>query len=276
MSKNLVKRCLQEDLRTRGDITTRATISTEQAGEAIIKAKAEGVIAGQNIARWVFESLDKKCQYGIEVEDGKEVKAGDVIARISGKTWVILVGERSALNIMGRSSGIATLTAQYVRAVDGTKAKISETRKTAPGLRYLDKEAVRVGGGVNHRKGLHDAFLIKENHIAAAGGISAAIVACREYREKWYRYRIIVEVRNMEEYREALEAKPERILLDNMTTEELRTCVEVAHESVELEASGGVTLETVRGIAETGVDFISVGALTHSAGVLDLSLLIVA
>jgi nicotinate-nucleotide pyrophosphorylase (carboxylating) len=175
---------------------------------------------------------------------------------------------------MGRCSGIATLTSTYVKAVEGTGAKITETRKTAPGLRYLDKAAVVTGGGINHRYALYDAFLIKENHIAAAGGIVPAIEACHAFRARHGRFRIMVEATSFDEYKLALSANPDRILLDNMTPEELVACAAEPHGDVELEATGGITLENVRCYAETGVDYISVGALTHSVKVLDLSLLV--
>ncbi|NQU04786.1 MAG: carboxylating nicotinate-nucleotide diphosphorylase, partial [Calditrichaeota bacterium] len=194
--------------------------------------------------------------------------------RIKGKLWAILVAERTALNILGRCCGIATLTDKYVKAVEGTEAKITETRKTAPGLRYLDKAAVLVGGGVNHRYALHDAFLIKENHIKGAGGIVEAISACKDFRAKWGRFRIMVEATGMDEYMLALSAEPERILLDNMTPNQLKACVDVSHANIELEATGGITLDNIRSYAETGVDFISIGALTHSVKALDLSLLL--
>lgn len=274
VAKAIIHRALREDLGKRGDITTKATVPSDQTGSAIIVAKAEGVIAGQEIAAGVFKDVEKTTGYKILVEDGEYVKPGEEIAHIKGKLWVILVGERTALNILGRCSGIATATAAYVRAVDGTNVKISETRKTAPGLRYIDKAAVVAGGGVNHRYALHDAFLIKENHIAVVGGIVEAIQVCKDYREKYGSYRIIVEARNLDEFRLALSANPDRILLDNMTTDELRTCVLERTGEIELEASGGITLDNVRMYAETGVDYISVGALTHSVKALDLSLLI--
>jgi nicotinate-nucleotide pyrophosphorylase (carboxylating) len=213
-------------------------------------------------------------KYEILVPDGETAQPGAEIACIKGKTWVILAGERTALNILGRCSGIATLTRAFVDAVAGTGCKISETRKTAPGLRYLDKAAVKVGGGVNHRYALYDAFLIKENHVAAAGGIAKAIQACKTFREQQGRFRIMVETRDLNEYLEALAGKPDRILLDNMTPDELMECVAVPHEGIELEASGGITLSNVRSYAETGVHYVSVGALTHSVKALDLSLML--
>ena len=274
VAKTIIRRALREDLGKRGDITTRATIPSELEGEAVIIARGSGVIAGQRIAEGVFHALEKSVQYTILVPDGERVETGVEIARINGRLWAILVGERTALNILGRCSGIATLTDRFVRAVAGTDAKISETRKTAPGLRYLDKAAVVAGGGVNHRYALHDAFLIKENHIEAAGGIVEAIEACKTFAEKHGRFRVMVEARDMKEYKLALSAKPDRILLDNMTPDQLDECVGIPHKDIELEASGGITLDNVREYGETGVDYISVGALTHSVKALDLSLLV--
>ncbi len=275
VAKAIVRRALREDLGDRGDITTRATVPTKQEGKATIVAKDTGIVAGQRISEWVFESLEKNIHYKILVEDGELVEPKTEIAHISGKLWAILAGERTALNLMGRASGIATLTNRYVNEISGTSANITETRKTAPGLRYMDKAAVRTGGGVNHRYALYDAFLLKENHIAAIGGITAAINACREYSDKFGKYRVICEVENWDEYQEALTAKPDRILLDNMTPDQIRNCVQARVGDIELEASGGITLENVRVYAEAGVDFISIGALTHSVKVMDLSLLIV-
>ncbi|NQU04995.1 MAG: carboxylating nicotinate-nucleotide diphosphorylase [Calditrichaeota bacterium] len=274
VAKTIIRRALREDLGKRGDITTRATIPSDTVGEAVIIAREGGIIAGQRIAEGVFKAVESSLLYRIIVPDGKSVEPGTEIARIKGKFWAILVAERTALNILGRCCGIATLTDKYVKAVAGTKAKITETRKTAPGLRYIDKASVLVGGGVNHRYALHDAFLIKENHIKGAGGIVEAIKACKDFRAKWGRFRIMVEATDLDEYKLALSAEPERILLDNMTPDQLKACVDVSHANIELEATGGITLDNVRGYAETGVDFISIGALTHSVKALDLSLLL--
>ncbi len=275
VAKAIARRALREDLGKHGDITTRATVPTNQTGEAVIIAKNIGVIAGQMISEWVFQSLEKSINYEILVQDGSQVEFGTEIAKISGKLWAILAGERTALNLIGRASGIATLTRRYVTAVEGTGASISETRKTAPGLRYMDKAAVKTGGGVNHRYALYDAFLLKENHIAAIGGITQAIEACCKYSDRYGKYRVMCEARNWDEFHEALSAKPDRILLDNMTPDQIRECVKARDGNIELEASGGITLENVREYGETGVDFISIGALTHSVSALDLSLLII-
>lgn len=281
-AKAVIRRALREDLRGRVDITTRACVPSNRQGGAVIIAKAGGIIAGQALAAEVFRMAAGKgaarkgalVNYQAVIPDGATVDAGTVVARLGGVLWVILVGERTALNILGRCSGIATMTHAFVNAVAGTGARICETRKTAPGLRYLDKAAVRVGGGVNHRFGLYDAFLIKENHIAAAGGIRPAIEACRAFADRWGRFKIMVEARNLDEFRQAQAARPDRILLDNMSPEEIRACVKERVEGIALEATGGVNLTNVRAFAETGVDFISIGALTHSAPALDLSLLI--
>jgi nicotinate-nucleotide pyrophosphorylase (carboxylating) len=281
VAKTIIRRALREDLGMRGDITSLATVPAEQKSSAVIIAKSPGVVAGQKIAEEVFKSLDKSIRYEAVISDGAQAEAGTVVARIKGRTQAILTGERTALNILGRCCGIATATRRYVEAVAGTGAKICETRKTAPGLRYLDKAAVVVGGGVNHRFALYDAFLIKENHVAAAGGIRKAIEACRASKTGGGRLKVMVEARDHEEFLEALRARPDRILLDNMTPEQIRECVEKSAKvrksesaRVELEATGGITLENVRSYAETGVDFISIGALTHSVKVMDLSLLL--
>lgn len=274
VAKTIIKRALKEDLRDRGDITTLATVPQKQSGKAKIIARQDGVIAGQAIAEGVFTMIDQQLKYSVKAADGDRVKSGDIIAVLKGKMWVILAGERTALNCLGRCSGIATLTHQYVSAIDGTTTRITETRKTAPGLRYFDKASVKAGGGVNHRIGLYDAFLIKENHITAIGGTAKAIKACQDYAGRFGKFKVMVEAENYDQYLEAIEAKPDRVLLDNMTPDEIRKCVETDHGEIELEATGGITLENIREYAETGVDFISIGALTHSVKNFDLSLLV--
>ncbi len=274
VAKTIIRRALKEDLRDRGDITTRAIVPVAQTGSAFIISKADGVIAGQKVAAGVFEMLDKSVKYKILIPDGASVAKGTKIAQIIGKMWVILAGERTALNILGRCGGVATFTNKFVQAVEGTGARITETRKTAPGLRYLDKGSVIAGGGVNHRYGLWDAFLIKENHIAAIGGIVEAINACQEYSAKYGRFKVMVEAEDFDEFKLAVSAAPDRILLDNMDVEQIKRCVEYPHETIELEATGGINLNNVRSYAETGVDFISLGTLTHSVVNLDLSLLV--
>ncbi len=275
--KAIIRRALVEDLGSRGDITTSATVPAGQKAQAVIIAKSNGVIAGQLVASEVFKSLDKKLKYTFLKADGEYVEAGTEITKISGLTAAILSGERSALNLMGRCCGIASMTMEYVEAIAETKAKVGETRKTAPGLRYLDKASVRIGGGVNHRYALYDAFLIKENHVAAAGGISKAVAACRESVWGRRRVRVMVEVRDFGEFQEALAAKPDRIMFDNMTPEEILYCrlsMLEDDESIEFEATGGITISNINDYAESGVGYISIGALTHSVKVMDLSLLL--
>jgi len=277
--KAIIRRALVEDVGVRGDVTTAATVPQNQKTTAAIIAKSAGVVAGQKVAAEVFKSLDKTIKYEECASDGDYVAKGTVIAMIKGKTAAILTGERTALNLIGRCCGIATATRAFAEALAGTNAKVCETRKTAPGLRFLDKAAVRVGGGVNHRYALYDAFLIKENHVAAAGGIALAIKACRTSKAGGGKLRVMVEARNREEFLEALSAAPDRILLDNMTPEQIRECAELnrwsnSRKKPELEATGGITLSNARSYAETGVDYVSVGALTHSVTVMDLSLLI--
>ena len=218
--------------------------------------------------------MDKSTSYKILIRDGSKVESGQKIAQIEGMVWSILSGERTALNILGRCCGIASLTNAYVREIEGTNAKITETRKTAPGLRYLDKASVISGGGVNHRYGLFDAFLIKENHITAVGGIVEAIEACKSFSKEYGKFRIMVEAESFDEFQLAQSASPQRVLLDNMSPTEIKRCVENLKESIELEATGGITLINVREYALTGVDYISIGALTHSVMIMDLSLII--
>ncbi len=274
--RNLVRRALREDLGVLGDITSQATIPAGHNSTAVIIAKSNGIIAGQPVSREVFRTVDKKLKYEIIVSDGEKVQFGQTIAEIKGSTRSILAGERTALNILGRMSGIATLTRQFVEAVKGTGVKISETRKTAPGLRYLDKAAVMVDGGVNHRYALYDAFLIKENHILSVGDIVKAIEACKNFRvgKTKRRYKVMVEVRNFKEFLYALSARPDRILLDNFTPEEVAKCVKNNVEDIEIEVSGGINLENITEFAKLCVNYISIGMLTHSVKNFDLSLLL--
>jgi len=265
-----VSAALEEDLGITGDVTTNATIPLGARSSAVLVARKPGVIAGLAVAEQAFKVLDPDIQFTALVADGDEVGSGTVVARISGPSRSILSGERVALNFMGRMSGIATLTRRYVDAVEGTSAKIVDTRKTTPGLRAFEKYAVRCGGGHNHRIGLYDAVLIKDNHIVAAGGIGPAIAAA--HLNAGHMVKIEVEVDTLEQLRAALDHPIDAVLLDNMSPGELRKAVSLAGGRVVTEASGGVNLETVRQIAEAGVDLISVGALTHSAPVLDLGL----
>ncbi len=265
-----IRRWLREDL-GRGDVTTVATVGSDTVASARILSKEPLVLAGTLAAGIVFQEVAPPVNYRFLLQDGDKAEVGSDIALISGPVRGILAGERLALNLLQHLSGIATLTRKFVEAVEGTGVRILDTRKTTPGLRMLEKAAVRAGGGENHRFGLDDGILIKENHITAAGGIVQAVNRARRAARL---LRVEVEVRSSEEVREALTAGADLILLDNMETEGLREAVSIVGGKIPLEASGNVRLETVRAIAETGVDFISTGAITHSAPAADLSLLI--
>lgn len=266
----ILRRALEEDIGT-GDVTTLATIEPGTQARAELVAKEDFVLAGIHVAHRVFQLLSTEIAFENLLDDGQPVKRGDVLAWLKGDAAVLLQGERVALNLLQRMSGIATLTAAFVRAVAGTGAAIVDTRKTTPGLRVLEKYAVRTGGGSNHRMALYDGVLIKENHVAAAGGITAAVSRARQYVS--HTQKIEVEVRNQDEVAEALAAGADILLLDNMSPAELTAAVELIGERAVTEASGGVNLETVRGIAQSGVDLISVGALTHSCRAIDISML---
>ncbi|MDQ3587823.1 MAG: carboxylating nicotinate-nucleotide diphosphorylase [Actinomycetota bacterium] len=268
--RELIDRALAEDLGS-GDVTTAAVVPQGAAARARIEQKAPGVIAGLEVARTVFERVDPELRWEALISEGEWRERGSV-ASAEGAAASLLAGERVALNLLGRLSGVATLTARYLEAVAGTGARILDTRKTTPGLRELEKGAVVTGGGVSHRGGLYDAILIKENHAVLAGGVGRAVRAARERAPDGML--VEVECRDLGEVNEALEAGVPRILLDNMPPDRLREAVALAGGRAQLEASGGVALETVRAIAQTGVDFISVGALTHSAPALDLSLIL--
>jgi nicotinate-nucleotide pyrophosphorylase (carboxylating) len=267
---DLIERALAEDVGS-GDLTATVVVPEDAAARARIEQRAPGVIAGMRVADAVFARLDPSLRFEPVAAEGEWREPGEV-ARIDGRARPILTGERTALNFLGRLSGIATLAATYVRAVEGTGATILDTRKTTPGLRELEKEAVRLGGATNHRAGLHDAILVKENHAAMAGGVGEA--ARRALAGAPDGVAVEVECATLAEVDDALAAGAGRILLDNMTPTELREAVARSDGRAELEASGVVTLETVREIAETGVGYISVGALTHSAPALDLSLIL--
>jgi nicotinate-nucleotide pyrophosphorylase (carboxylating) len=264
--RTLIQRAFDEDL---PDITSEAIFAPADRGTAAFVIKSPGIVAGLEFAELSFAILDSSARFTSRVVDGAAVKEGDEIARVEASVIALLSGERTALNFMQRASGIATTTRRYVDAVAGTKAKIHDTRKTVPGLRLLDKYAVAAGGGENHRMGLHDMFLIKNNHIDRAGSIRAAVERIRARRMP---QQIMVEVRDERELREALDLRPDSILLDNMRPAELRRAVEITAGRVTLEASGGITLENVREVAETGVDRISIGALTHSVKAVDISM----
>lgn len=261
---------LAEDLGLAGDITTDAVISPAARASGVFAVRKPGVIAGLDVAAAAFRHLDPAVSFEVLVPDGERVEAGANVARVSGSARALLTAERVALNFVGRMSGIATLTRRYVDAVAGTRAAIVDTRKTTPGLRALEKYAVRAGGGMNHRIGLFDAVLIKDNHIAIAGGVGAAIGAARA--RAGHMVKIEVEVDTLDQLEAALEHRIDAVLLDNMTPDQLAEAVRIVDGRAITEASGGVNLETVRAIAEAGVDLISVGALTHSAPVLDIGL----
>ncbi|MEO0399382.1 MAG: carboxylating nicotinate-nucleotide diphosphorylase [Pseudomonadota bacterium] len=265
-----VARALQEDLGLAGDVTTAACIPENARSKAAIVARRPGVIAGLALAQAAFRQTDPTIQFEPARQDGARVKSGEALAVIEGPSRGVLTGERVALNFLGRLSGVATATAQLVDAVAHTTAKIACTRKTTPGLRALEKYAVRCGGGVNHRFGLFDAVMIKDNHIAAAGGIVAAAKTARDAIP--HTMRIEIEVDRLDQLEEALSAGADIILLDNMAPPDLTRAVDIAAGRAVLEASGNVTLETVAAIAETGIDVISSGAITHSAPCLDLGL----
>jgi nicotinate-nucleotide pyrophosphorylase (carboxylating) len=266
----IVGRALAEDLGTLGDITSDACVPESAESEGEFEARGAGVIAGLEVAAYVFEALDPSVTFSPILGDGERVDPGDRLAAVSGHSRSILSGERTALNLLGRMSGVATATAELVEAVSGTGARISDTRKTMPGLRAIDKYAVRVGGGMNHRFGLYDAVLIKDNHLVAAGGIAAAVAAARAAVSPGVM--IEVEVESLDQLAQVLETDADRVLLDNMGPELLREAVEMAGGRMTTEASGGVTSENVRVLAETGVDIVSVGWLTHSAPQLDIGL----
>jgi len=271
--QEIVKIALEEDL-GKGDITSELIIPEKQKGMGFIIAKEKGIIAGLEVAKSVFKQVDPGLVFKPLVSDGDKVRPNQKVALIRGKAKSILAGERTALNFLQRLSGIATLTGEFVRKIRGTKAKILDTRKTTPGLRLLEKYAVKKGGGKNHRQGLYDMILIKDNHIEAAGSISLAIRKALRNRKG---LKIEVETRNLEEIKEALNFKINRIMLDNFRSEDLKKAVKLIrskNKKVEIEASGKVNLKNVRKIALSGVDFISVGALTHSAKALDFSLLL--
>lgn len=265
-----VEQALAEDLGSRGDLTTDATVPAAAKARAGFGARRAGVIAGLDVAAAAFHALDPDVVFEPRVADGDTVAAGTVVARVSGPARVLLTGERVALNFLCHMSGIATLTRRFVDAVAGTRARIADTRKTTPGLRAFEKYAVRCGGGANHRSGLYDAILIKDNHIVAAGGIEQAIASARAHAG--HMVKIEVEVDDLDALARALAYPIDAVLLDNMDPATLRRAVEMVGGRALTEASGGVTLESVRAIAESGVDLISVGALTHSAAILDLGL----
>lgn len=275
-TERLVRAALSEDVGD-GDRTTAWSVPEGTRGRARIVSRRTGVIAGGDLVERVFRSLSEDVEVDLAVEDGGEVEEGGAVGRLEGPLRPVLTGERTALNFLSHLSGVATRTRRFVRAVEHTRCRITDTRKTTPGWRGLEKAATRAGGAVNHRMGLYDMVLLKENHIRAAGGVRAAIESVRDHADE-EGLAVEVEVESVAEVREALPPRPDRLLLDNMSLSQLRSAVRIvgrvdAPRPV-LEASGGVDLEEAPAVAETGVDLISVGRLTHSAPALDLSLLV--
>ena len=266
----VVSAALAEDLGRAGDVTAQACIAADARLDAVFAARRNGVVAGLACARLAALALDPAAEFEAMVADGDAVPPGQVLAKVEANARALLSAERTALNLLGRLSGVATLTRDYVQAVAGTGARIADTRKTTPGLRHLEKYAVRCGGGLNHRFGLDDAILIKDNHVAACGGVGEALKRARA--AAGHLMKIEVEVDSLAQLEEALPHRPDVIMLDNFSLEDLAKAVAMTAGAVTLEASGGVNLQTVGGIARTGVQVISVGALTHSASVLDIGL----
>ena len=270
----LINLAFAEDL-GEGDHTTLCSIPNNALGKANLIIKESGILAGVDVAIAVFHKFDPELTIDVLIKDGAKVKPGDVVFTVEGKVQSILQTERIMLNIMQRMSGIATTTNKYVKLIEGTKAKVLDTRKTTPGMRMLEKQAVNIGGGVNHRIGLFDMILLKDNHIDFAGGIEKAIIGAQKYlKDNKKHLKIEIEVRNIDELNEVLNTGGvDRIMLDNFTPDETKVAVGIVNGSVELESSGGITLDTIRSYSETGVDYISVGALTHSVKGLDMSLI---
>lgn len=274
MKKNineLIRLALEEDLAKAGDVTSQAILGSDVQIQGQVVAKQAGVVVGLDALLAVYKKIDPKVKITLHVQDGEPVKIKQVICDIAGPGTSILSGERIALNFLQHLSGVATLTAQFVAAVAGTSTKILDTRKTTPGWRILEKYAVKMGGGQNHRMGLYDMVMIKDNHIDAAGSITQAVAKVRQHTVA-KKLAIVIEARSLAEVHEALAAKVEQILLDNMNLEEMKEAVQIINHQSKVEASGNMNLARVQEVAETGVDFISVGALTHSAPALDLSM----
>lgn len=266
---NLLLMALQEDISSE-DVTTNAIMREKKSGKAELICKQNGVIAGLDIFKRVFELLDENMQIKLYYNDGDEVKKGDILAEVIGDIRVILSGERTALNFLQRMSGIATYTRSVAKLLEGSKTKLLDTRKTTPNMRIFEKYAVKVGGGYNHRYNLSDGILIKDNHIGAAGGVAQAVYLAKEYAP--FVRKIEVEVENLEQLNEALEAGADIIMLDNMSHEDMKKAVEIIDGRAQTECSGNITKENIAKIVDIGVDFVSSGALTHSAPILDVSL----
>jgi nicotinate-nucleotide pyrophosphorylase (carboxylating) len=271
----IIDLALQEDIGD-GDLTTLACVSPDIEGQADVMCKSDGVLSGQTVAQQVFRKVDERIRYAPLITDGSRLRANTIVASVTGKLASLLTAERVALNFLMRMSGIATLTERFVREVTGTGVAVLDTRKTTPGLRELEKYAVLCGGGVNHRMGLYDMILIKDNHIRAAGSVSEALKKCLDYTEETgCEVPVEIEVDSGTELEQALDSGAARIMLDNMNTAQVKEAVERIHRvsgDIKIEISGGVTLANIRDLAECGVDYISVGALTHSAPSLDFSL----
>lgn len=268
IADRIIDLALEEDIRD-GDITTNSIIESCQTAEAYIISKADGIISGLPVAEKVFKKLDSGIVWNVKKSDGQPVAKGDLIVEFSGSLRALLTGERTALNFLQRMSGISTATAKFVEAVKGYDVKILDTRKTAPGMRMFDKYAVKMGGGTNHRIGLYDMVMIKDNHIKAAGSITKAVEKVRANISK--EIKIEIETSNIEEVKEALAVNADIIMLDNMNLEMMKKCVKIINHKAKVEASGGIKLESLALAACAGVDFISSGALTHSVKALDLS-----
>ncbi len=269
----LIRLAFKEDIGD-GDHTTLSTIPATAQGKVQLIIKEDGVVAGVEVAQQIFHTFDPDLKVTVFIPDGSEVKYGDIVFTVEGKVQSLLQTERLVLNVMQRMSGIATTTRKYVKRLEGTKTKVLDTRKTTPGMRMLEKEAVRIGGGTNHRIGLFDMILLKDNHVDFAGGIKNAIARAKEYC--WQHGKnlpIEIEVRNFDELQQVLDiGGVDRIMLDNFSVEDTRKAVKMVNGRYELESSGGITYDTIRDYAETGVDYVSVGALTHSVKSLDMSL----
>jgi nicotinate-nucleotide pyrophosphorylase (carboxylating) len=268
--KEFIRSALEEDIGV-GDMTSGLLVPEEHRASGVLVAKSGFMLAGLLFAEEVFRSLDSDIKFTHLAEEGSRVKKSVVLARITGRTQSLLAGERVALNILQRLSGVATLTNRFVKKVEDLDVRILDTRKTTPGMRYIEKYAVRIGGGYNHRFGLYDGILIKDNHIEAAGGIKNAVAQAREN----FRDKIEVEAESLKDVKDAVQAGADIIMLDNMSVKDMKAAVRIAGKKAKLEASGNVTIDNVRRLAETGVDYISVGALTHSAPAADISMKIV-
>lgn len=272
LEDKLIEPAFAEDIGD-GDHTTLCCIPDDAMGKSHLLIKEDGILAGVEVAKRVFAKFDPTLEVEVLLPDGSKVKKGDIAMVVTGKVRSLLQTERLMLNIMQRMSGIATTTNKYVRLLEGTNTRVLDTRKTTPGMRMLEKQAVKIGGGVNHRIGLFDMILLKDNHVDFAGGISNAISRCHEYlKEKSLDLKIEIEVRNFDEIRQVLECGGvDRVMLDNFSVEDTRKAVEMIAGKYEIESSGGITIDTIRDYAECGVDFVSVGALTHSVKCLDMS-----